>query len=165
MRTLLTVALLLILGGATSLCAQNLDRITLSSGGATTDEVSYVIGETFNFAIAGGDIILETGSQGSADDTGGDNNYTAIAQIAEAKQINCYPNPATSEISFSIKGVEDANLQVMIFDINGKLLQVSEIQRSTIITYDIKSFAAGSYILSVSNAEGEIYGVTKFVKQ
>ena len=51
--------------------AQNLDRITISAGGSSTDEVSYSIGETFNFALADGDIVIETGSQGSTGDTGG----------------------------------------------------------------------------------------------
>lgn len=44
--------------------AQNLDRITISAGGNATDEVSYSIGETFNFALADGDIYFNTGNIG-----------------------------------------------------------------------------------------------------
>lgn len=51
--------------------AQNLDRISMSSGGDATDNVAYVIGEAFNFTIAGGDIVIETGSLASENNTGG----------------------------------------------------------------------------------------------
>jgi len=68
--------------------SQNLDRISLSSGGDSNNEFQYVIGESFNFNMAAGaTFFIETGSLASSDNTGGDNNFTRVRQLAELKQI------------------------------------------------------------------------------
>ncbi len=50
-----------------------------------------------------------------------------ILEIPEAKDINlsvsAYPNPTTNFITVRVENYETTNLQYMIFDLNGKLLQ------------------------------------------
>ncbi len=165
MRKLLIAVMLTVLGLTSSLLAQDLDRITLSAGGDATDEVSYVIGETFNFALADGDIILETGSQGSTGNTGGTATSIEQVQTKEEVTISCYPNPATENLYFSVKGLEEIEFTVLVLDINGKLWQKSQIQQDKIMQCQVQQLATGTYFLSLANAQGKVYGVKKFIKK
>jgi len=164
-RQLLTALILTILGGATSLSAQNLDRIALSAGGDATNEVSYVIGETFNFALADGDMVLETGSQGSDGNTGGIAGGIEKAEANSNITISCYPNPATDKLYFSVKGLDKNEFTVLVFDVNGKLLQTGQTKQSEIMHCQVQNLASGTYFLSLTNAQGKVYGVKKFIKK
>ena len=89
--------------------AQNLDRMSLSSGGAAGDNVNYVLGETFNFTMAAGGsdgISLESGSLSSEENTGGD--IPTILQNASElpSQIECYPNAVSDILTVDFNGTE-----------------------------------------------------------
>jgi len=118
----LKLSIILICGIALSnIQAQTLDRIAISSGGNSTDEVSYVIGEVFNLSLSDGNYSFDTGTQGGTGNTGGDNNYTTIEQIATLNLISCYPNPASDIIYFNFKGEKIKNISIQIFDISGEV--------------------------------------------
>ena len=165
MKKLITAVMLIVLGITSSLLAQDLDRITLSAGGSSTDEVSYVIGETFNFALADGDIILETGSQGSTDNTGGTSTSIEQVQAEGDVSISCYPNPAADNLYFSVKGLEETEFTVLVLDVNGKLLQKSQSKQAEIMQCQVQNLATGTYFLSLANEKGKVYGVKKFIKK
>ena len=102
--------------------SQNLDRISISSGGKATEEVNFVIGETFNFLFASnGTITIETGTLSSTGNTGGFPNLVSIEQIASIRKIACYLNPATDAIYFALqdqkqgllKGKKEQRLSVL----------------------------------------------------
>lgn len=146
--------------------AQNLDRISISSGGASTNDVSYVIGETFNFTMSdGADLTIETGSQGSEDDTGGDNNYTIIKEMAATHPLKCYPNPATDYIYIE-PGMETNSLVILqVYDVNGKLLHQGKTTAGMQLKVDVQSLVPGIYFISLFSNTNEILGSTKFNKQ
>lgn len=146
--------------------AQNLDRISISSGGASTNDVSYVIGETFNFTMTdGADLTIETGSQGSEDYTGGDNNYTLIKELAENQALNCFPNPATNYIYIET-GLETNSLVILqVYDVNGKLLHQGKTTAGLHLKVDVQSLVTGIYFISLISNTNEILGSTKFNKQ
>jgi len=155
----------LILFGFSSF-SQNLDRISISSGGSSTDEVNYVIGETFNFSMAsGGNITVETGTLGSTENTGGLQNTVSIEQVAIIKKIACYPNPTTNAIYFAINDKNQNSLIVNVFDLTGKLLMSSQTENMDIMKLDLQSISQGSYISTVSNSKGEVLGSFQFIKQ
>ncbi len=150
----------------TSLQAQNLDRITISAGGNVTDKVSFSIGETFNLILAGGDFILETGSQGSKGNTGGNNNFVSEDNvISEKNHIYCYPNPTKNVIYFNAGNVTNETLTVQIIDISGKIVVSKKVSKSTIMDCKLTDLVAGYYILSVSGENGQVIGSAKFIKQ
>lgn len=149
-----------------SLQAQELDRITISAGGSSTNEVSYSIGETFNLALADGDFVLETGSQGSTGNTGGDNNYTSVETvISNNNKVACYPNPTNGMIYFNAGKATNEMLTIQIVDISGKIVISKSVAKSTIMDCDLTNLNAGNYILSVNGENGQIIGSAKFVKQ
>ncbi len=146
--------------------SQNLDRISISSGGSATDVVNYVIGETFNFSMAsGGYITVETGTLGSTENTGGLQNTVSIEQVAIIKKIACYPNPTTDAIYFAINDKNQNSLIVNVFDLTGKLLLSSKTENMDIMKLDLQSISQGSYISTVSNSKGEVLGSFQFIKQ
>jgi len=146
--------------------SQNLDRISISSGGMSTDQVNYVIGETFNFTMAsGGNVTIETGTLGSTEETGGLQNTVKIEQVTEIKKTACYPNPATDAIYFTINEKSQTSLFVNVYDITGKLLISETTQNMDIMKLNLQSISQGSYFSTISNSKGEILGAFKFIKQ
>ncbi len=120
-----------------------------------------------NFALADGDIILETGSQGSITNTGGTaNNFVSVENVISAnKKIACYPNPAKNMIYFNAGEITNEMLFVQIIDISGKTVFSKSVIKSSIMDCDLTKIKAGNYILSVNGENGQIIGSTKFVKR
>ncbi len=168
---LLLLAVMLLTFGAR---AQNLDRISISSGGAATDNVNYVLGETFNFTVAqGGTISLETGTLGSTDDTGGDNNFTRVRQLAEVSQLAVYPNPATDYVTLANlnpQGFQNPEgLIPAVYDAYGKVVKMQAVEThgrvSLPVNIDVAQLPAGMYFISVSDVSFKPVACAKFVKQ
>lgn len=146
--------------------SQTLDRISISSGSKATDEVNYVIGETFNFSITGnGSITLETGTMGSTSNTGGLPTIVSIDEAGKLSNLPSYPNPATNAIYVAINDNTHQSLLVNVFDLTGKLCMVSEMANTGIVKIDIHSLAAGSYVSIISNSGAELLGSFPFIKQ
>ncbi len=144
--------------------AQNLDRMSLSSGGAAGDNVNYVLGETFNFtmAIGGSDgISLESGSLSSEENTGGD-IPTILQEASEMPSlIECYPNPVSDILTVDFNGTEGVT-GVAVFNALGQVvLQTSA--NSTKAYLNVKSLPAGSYFVSVLNGK-DVIAVKKIIK-
>lgn len=76
---------------------------------------------------------------------------------AVERRFVIYPNPADNE--FYIKGKQDfsKNVNVMLYDISGKLIPVkSELRDSSTIYVDINKLPAGNYLLNVEENKGLI---------
>jgi len=156
---------ILVLSG-TSIFSQNLDRISISTGGNATNEVNFVIGETFNFAMAdNATVTIETGTLGSSGNTGGLQNTVSIEKVAVIKKIACYPTPATDAIYFAINDKKQTSLIVNVFDLSGKLLLSEKTQNLDIMKLDLQSITTGNYISTLSNSKGEVLGSFQFIKQ
>ena len=160
--------ILLILGvfllSASAAVSQNLDRISMSSGGAAGDNVNFVLGETFNFTMATGGsdgISLESGSLSSEDNTGGD-IPTILQEASELpSQIECYPNPVSDILTVDFNGTEGVT-GVAVFNALGQMvLQTSANGEKAYL--NVKAFPAGSYFVSVLNGK-DVIAVKKVVK-
>ena len=146
--------------------SQNLDRISISTGGNSTNEINFVIGETFNFAMADkATVVIETGTLGSTQNTGGLQNMVSVEQVATIKKIACYPNPATDAIYFAINDKKQTSLIVNVFDLSGKLLLSTKTENLDIMKLDIQSITQGNYIATISNSQSVVLGSFQFIKQ
>jgi len=143
---LLTALLLIGLGAATSLQAQ--ETVTTAGGEASGSggTASYTVGQVF--------YTTQTGTNGNTVAQGVQQPYeiSVVTGIEEAKDINLsvsvYPNPATDYLSIKVENYETVNLQYMIFDINGKLLQtVKATGQETKI--EINNLVVGNYFVKV----------------
>lgn len=152
----------------TGFCAftQNFDRISISSGGKATDEMNFVIGETFSFSMAGnGNIILEAGTMAGTGNTGGITGNIPISRVADNKNIPCYPNPATEAIFFTLNDKKLTSLNITVFDFTGKLIMSLKTVNADIIKLDLQSITSGSYVTTVLNQQAEVIGSFQFIKQ
>ncbi len=163
MKKIILFSFLILFGFSTF--SQNLDRISLSSGGSSTDQVNYVLGETFNFTVAdGANIVIETGTLGSTDNSGGDNNFTVVKEIAETKPLQCYPNPATDFINIVTNQSLSGKTIFTIYDISGKVIKMQSLENSEIQTMNVSNLSVGTYFISVSDNKLQFLGSLKFIK-
>ncbi len=158
-RILILVVLLLSVLAAN---AQNLDRMSLSSGGAAGDNVNYVLGETFNFTMAvGGNISLESGSLSSEENTGGD-IPTILQEASEMpSSIDCYPNPVTDILTVDFNGIEGIT-GVALFNALGQMVLQAPANGEKAYL-NVKALPTGSYFVSVLNGK-DVIAVKKVVK-
>lgn len=68
--------------------------------------------------------------------------------------ISIFPNPANDLVAIQFSGVIEDNLQVQLFDITGKLVKSSSINKgSTIAYFDVQTLYNGTYIIKITNGE------------
>ncbi len=155
----LSLVVLLFLG-LSNLQAQ---ETTTTAGGAASGSggsASYTIGQ-----------VVYTTNQGSSGNTVAQGvqqpfEISVVVGIPEAKGINlevsAYPNPTTDFLIVIVENYETANLQYMVFDINGKLLQIVKAtgQETKIETNNL---VPSNYIVKVLDNQKEIK-VFKIIK-
>ncbi|MCK9256342.1 MAG: T9SS type A sorting domain-containing protein [Bacteroidales bacterium] len=144
--------------------AQNLDRISLSSGGVSTDEVNYVIGETFNFTMAQSDIVLETGSLGSEENTGGDIIYTLVKELAEVSPMYCYPNPVSDILNLQTGLTNNKLINLRVYNALGQVVFQEQVQNQFEISLDFSRFDSGIYHLAIIDSKNQEIKATKIIK-
>lgn len=68
--------------------------------------------------------------------------------------INIFPNPASDLIAIQIGGVNNHDLEVKLFDIQGKLVESSKINKGQTIGYfDIQTLYSGVYFVQIASGE------------
>ena len=104
-------------------CLQAQETIPATGGKANGSggSASYTIGQVV--------YTTNVGANGNSVAQGVQQAYeiSVVTSIPEAKNINlsvsAYPNPTTDYLTVKVENYETANLQYIIFDINGKELQ------------------------------------------
>jgi len=156
-----TILLLPLLFFAATLTAQNLDHMAFGSGGAVTDNCNFVIGEIFNFTMASdGDIVIETGSLGSDDNTGG-SFPDIVGQFAETT-IKCYPNPAHHLLTVDLGGAENIDGVVVLNELGQMVLQAKPNGAKAYL--NVQGLAVGNYYVTTLQGK-KVTGINKIVKQ
>ena len=65
--------------------------------------------------------------------------------------VNIFPNPASDLIGIQLSGLVKDDMQVELFDLSGKLIKASTINKGSTISYfDVQSLYAGAYLVKVS---------------
>ena len=146
--------------------AQNLDRVTLTSGGLVNNNMNVVIGELFVFTFdkAQGQS-LETGSLGSITNTGGINlQATGITPAKVQHKILCYPNPVKENLIFAVDNMKNAPVAIHIIDINGKIIMESFTNSPENTKLDVSGLKPGQYILELKASNKTDIPSFKFIK-
>jgi len=145
--------------------AQQLDRISISSGGASSNEVNYVIGETFNFTMAEGDVIVETGSLGSNDNTGGDNNYTQVQEISMTSPMKCFPNPVKDILTLFTGIKTGENINLLVYNALGQIVYRKALVNQDELHIDLQNLKQGIYHLAIIEISTKKISAVKIIKQ
>ena len=96
-------------------------------------------------------------------DLNGEAHYSEVKAVLFADRLHfeVSPNPATDVIS--IRGIKEGE-RVYISNIWGETLRAHSSQNSSDLTFDVRNFPTGNYVITVANAGGRI-GQLKFAKE
>lgn len=147
--------------------SQNLDRVTLSSGGVSNDGISATIGELFVFSINGSGISLDAGGQSDVEETGGIPSLTTSVSsvIVQNAKVLVYPNPVAEVLNLQINGLNSETVAFQIFDVLGTLvLQQTKTSAYRIFKIEVSQLKSGNYFIKGYSVNGENIGEIKFIK-
>ncbi len=84
--------------------------------------------------------------------------YTSTASIVEKTfDFSVFPNPANDLLIIQVKGLNETDLNVELFDLSGKKVADSKIlQGSTISYFDVSTLYSGIYFLKIGNKMVEV---------
>lgn len=161
MRNILTYLILATScwGGGQSLWAQTSPEVTRYLIGTTGDttsagglNVSYTIGDIITTTVfsLGGDIILTQGFQQPEDDRIVSNDDPLDVRIS----YNIFPNPTPEELYVELKSEKPIEIELALYDVQGKLLSIIPEQRlllqgEKILTFNLDPLADGYYLLGM----------------
>lgn len=84
---------------------------------------------------------------------------TALTPEQQNRMIEVYPNPATSHVSVQLP---ESHCQILLYDIEGKVLEETFAKDSLLLSWEVKDWPAGIYFIDVRKGEQSWSG--KFVK-
>ncbi len=135
----------------------------VSSAGAqakgTTVELSWTIGEPVIETISDGSTVLTQGFHQS------NLKVTAINEISiPGIQLVVYPNPVSEKLNIELRKGEIENLACELCNSEGKLMSITAFN---ILPGQInmESYSSGSYLLKISNKEGQPIQIFKIIKK
>lgn len=143
--------LLLLLGvvGLSNIYAQSLTPQVIASSGTSFSNASsrleFTIGEVATSSLtAGGNTLTQGFHQPEI-------RFTSIENYGNDFVFTLYPNP--TEQFVTVESTKEDNMQLHVFDLNGKAIMVSSVFQQK-ITVDLQTLAAGSYVLRITTKEG-----------
>lgn len=72
--------------------------------------------------------------------------------VSEEKwSVNMYPNPASDELNLQILDSESENVELLLIDMNGKIVYIDKVSTSDLYTFSIEDLPSGVYTVHVSN--------------
>ena len=113
----------------------------------------YAVGPTFYGVKTAQKVtsITETTTTYTATNTGIAN------ETVSAFYISAFPNPASDMIAVQVGNLVRENLDVFLYDANGKLIEKSVINQGSTITYfDAKRLYAGEYLVVIYNGKEKL---------
>jgi len=142
--------------------SQAQQTITASGGEASGNggSSSYTVGQTV--------YSTDEGSNGNSISQGVQQPYeiSVVTGIIPAKDINlsfsAYPNPTTNYLTIKVENYETSNLQYVVYDINGKLLQKVK-ARGIETKIETNKLVPAIYFVKVLDDKKEIK-IFKFIK-
>lgn len=92
----------------------------------------------------------------------GQQEHARASTVHAARQVSCYPNPATSRIQFDLRNkpsLESAQLKVFNF-LGKKVVDIPQFNAT--VKIDLTSFTRGIYIYQLTDARGRLLECGKF---
>lgn len=89
-------------------------------------------------------------------------NTVGIPEISHSAFTKVYPNPCTTQITFSCSSQQAT--QISVFDVTGRKLFAQEIKNGTLIL-NTSAYSKGMYFYRVSDVSGTILDRGKFIVQ
>jgi hypothetical protein len=153
-------AVLLIGFGPTALQAQEVIPASGSHASGSGGSVNYTIGQVF--------YKNNTGTNGYSLTGGAQQPFeiSVVTGIEQAKNINLeflvYPNPTSSFIMLKIEGEVRSQISAILYDINGKLLEIKTLNEKT-TEIPMTNQIPGIYFLNIRQ-NNKVIKIFKIIK-
>ena len=87
--------------------------------------------------------------------------YTSTAGLSslfeDENNFTIYPNPSNDFIAIQVNDIVKNNLDIELYDTNGKLVRNSQISQGSTIWYlDVRTLYSGQYILKITDGQSFI---------
>lgn len=159
MKKIVNIAIILVLFAPMMLNAQSIERISFSPVAGTYDLLQPVAGVPYSTSME-----KEHGASLTISAEYGPKNFNSDAveeqhiMASEDGMVFVYPNPTTDIVNVHINNVEKFgdNLQIMLYDISGRLLQVNDVDGQSETSINVSNLPAGSYVMKVDNYSATI---------
>lgn len=116
----------------------------------------YVVGPTFYGNVVVTKVTSITEPVSTFTISSGTNTGIFNQNLANTT-IQIYPNPSSDILVIQLLDLIKENTEVMLYDLNGKLLEKTIIfPGSTMAYFDTKKLYAGEYLIKISNSQGTI---------
>lgn len=137
------------MSGICAVQAQSLTPQVIASSGTSFSTASarleFTIGEVATSSLtAGGNTLTQGFHQPEL-------RFASLENYADDFAFTLYPNP--TEQFVTVESSKEDDMQIHLYDANGKSILVSAIFQQK-ITVDLQTLAAGSYVLMVSTKSG-----------
>ena len=156
----LSVVILIGMITLTGLQAQETIPSTGGDASGSNGSASYTIGQVFYTTNLG------TGGNTIAQGVQQPFEISVVTGIVEAEgislNISAYPNPTSKYLTVKAENYETANLQYIVYDLNGKLLQQVKCTGNK-TSINIQNYPAANYFVKVLDNKKEIK-VFKIIK-
>lgn len=141
-----TLILLIIFSASTSFSQIISPSVIASAGGCDENayaKVSWTLGETVTETETNGDYILTQGFQQSQF-----NVISVQENELPGYSANIYPNPFTNQLNVNITSPDNSNFQLILFDMNGKIIKNCENNSEQNFVFEnLSELATGIYFL------------------
>jgi len=120
--------------------------VIASAGGCDENayaKISWTLGETVTETETNGDYILTQGFQQ------GHFNVISVQETAlPGYSVNVFPNPFTNQLNVNITSPDNSNFQLILFDVNGKIIKNCENNNEQNFVFEnLSEYASGIYFL------------------
>ena len=79
---------------------------------------------------------------------------STTATILNNLDVKIFPNPTSDIIAIQISGINNQDLKIEMFDLQGKLIKQTNLNKGQTISYfDIQTLYSGTYLIKISNNE------------
>lgn len=139
------------------LFSQSISRSVIASAGDFYSNgsisVSWTLGEIATETYTAGNLVLTQGFQ-QPDTIKGPGNFIQ-GFPSDNFSVKVYPNPASDYLNIVIKGNDDMNLQIALFDAIGRNLLIDKINAGEPEkTLDVSLYRPGIYFLKIATVDG-----------
>lgn len=128
--------------------------VTLDSTG--TASYPYTLGLTYFGTVPSGNTGPGSGHNTITESV---TTYTTngVKSTAEIIKYSVYPNPASNFITIYIDPSQHNNVRMIINDLNGRqVMTMANLQPAISYPIDLSGFASGTYLISLTDAEGTV---------
>ncbi|MFM7105425.1 MAG: T9SS type A sorting domain-containing protein, partial [Flavobacteriales bacterium] len=82
-----------------------------------------------------------------------------VSEVKDEKLIGVYPNPSSDFIAIQLSGLTKLDLEVGVFDANGRKVRSTLVKQGSTLTYiDTTDLYPGNYFVRINDGE---YPLTK----